>query len=445
MRDSFARTLLLSILCCALAPSAFAQLAQTLRPQGTAADAAWRSLYLADIAFLRDLVQRNYIYAVYAEGDPQWQKRLARAARFAGDDTGKVRDFGSYRAALQHYIAAFEDAHFSAYFSVGSDAAQWPGFSLRYGAGRYLVARSAIADVTVGAQVSACDGEPIESWLDRLAEFYGGPRGRETTRAAIAPQLFVDRGNPLYSLPRTCVVSGESLALTWRPVPTALSAGPDRAPVRTGAAVSTLDDQALALEEFGDDGAWVRIGTMMPSSRDQAESFQRLIDAAPGLRSKSFVVLDVRGNPGGTYNWFMAFLRGLYGTGYADHYATARLEISNVVFTPAGESQNAPSGLASETQQPVTPPDPPMISTRPPRVERVSSGGQLVIMVPAIKRRSAPAAAPASLYALSRSIVARYGDARRSSIGRLADGFPTAQRARRHPARAHGARRACAR
>src|SRR6185437_3711095 len=176
------------------AQPAVAQLAQQPAPDNPQAAAAWRSLLDADLTDLRGVVQRNYIYAVYP-GGPAWNDRLDRALARARRETAQVKDFGGYRAVLQHFIVSFGDAHFSAYFTVASRQARWPGFSLTYRAGRYVVAASQVADARPGDQVSACDGRSLDAWMDGLAEFYGGPKGRETTRAAIADQFLLDRGN----------------------------------------------------------------------------------------------------------------------------------------------------------------------------------------------------------------------------------------------------------
>ena len=371
------------------AQPAVAQLAQQPAPDNPQAAAAWRSLLDADLTDLREVVQRNYIYAVYPGGSA-WNDRLDRALARARRETAQVKDFGGYRAVLQHFIVSFGDAHFSAYFTVASRQTRWPGFSLTYRAGRYVVAASQVADARPGDQVSACDGRSLDAWMDGLAEFYGGPKGRETTRAAIADQFLLDRGNPLVTLPRICRVGQRDVALTWRPAPLMAD------PMRTSGAPVTLADHGLAISDFGRNGAWVRIGTMGPETQAQAGQFRALIAAAPTLRDKDVIVIDVRGNPGGPYDWFMAFLRGLYGQPYADHYARARLEIANVIYTPPDAGGTGDAGFAGEAGAIKAPPDPPLVAALArPRVTTLPNGGRLAFLEPPVKSIAYPATPPA--------------------------------------------------
>jgi hypothetical protein len=77
----------------------------------------------------------------------------------------------------------------------------------------------------------------------------------------------------------------------------------------------------------------VRLGIFDMQTQAEGKAFRQLMDDAPALRDKSVIVLDVRGNGGGPYEWFMGFLRALYGKDYADYHARSRLEISHVYRT----------------------------------------------------------------------------------------------------------------
>lgn len=352
---------------------AVAQLAQTPAPPNPQAQSAWQDLLLADLDYLATVIPRDYIYASYPEPDA-FAEQLERSLAEARGAAHLVRDFGGYRGVLQRFISSFEDAHFSAYFSNTDRSAYWPGFTVAYRGGAYVVEKSIIDGVAPGAVVERCDGRDMHEVVDGLSEYLGGPRGRETTRAKVAMQVMVDYGNPFYEVPGQCRINGEEVALEWRLAPPAM-VGPE--PSRTSASAPTLEDGSVGVRDFGSNGAWVRMGTMMPLG-PVADDFQALVDAAPGLRDRDVVVIDVRGNAGGVYNWFMAFLRGFYGQPYADHYARARLEVSNVMMTPPGATGLPFEGFTGEAAQMRMPPDPVKVVGGPEQVA-LPNGGRLEI------------------------------------------------------------------
>lgn len=371
-----------------------AQLAVTPAPeaQKAASAALWRQLFESDIDYLEQLVPVRYIYAVHP-GGPAWDSQFRGALARARRESPLVRDLGSYRAALEHFVAAFEDAHFSAYFNVASRRLRWPRFALAYRGGRYFVGQSSLPAVRVGSEVTACDGRALHEWMDQLALYLGGPPGRETTRAAIARRFLIDSGNPLYQLPQRCQVGAETIDLAWAPLP---DAGPFafREPERTSSSAPTVTDNSIGVTDFGDNGAWVRIGTMMAMTEETAGQYRTLIERAPSLRDKDFVVIDVRGNGGGMYNWFMAFLRGFYGQPYADHFARARLEIANsmLVVSPTGTDD---PGFSAEASRIEVPPDPPMADAlTPAEIRQLPNGMRLVLARPPVESISYPRRPP---------------------------------------------------
>jgi hypothetical protein len=94
---------------------------------------------------------------------------------------------------------------------------------------------------------------------------------------------------------------------------------------------------------------------------ESAKQFAKIIEQAPTLRTKDVIVFDVRGNGGGSYNWFMGILDALYGEPYADYYARARLQFANVMSGDLGGGRGAGGRGAGRGNAPAdaprTPPD----------------------------------------------------------------------------------------
>ncbi|MGN6357339.1 MAG: hypothetical protein ACTHLU_07640 [Novosphingobium sp.] len=377
------------------------QLRHVPAPADPAAAASWRTLTERDLDALREVIRHNYIYAYYP-GGPAWTALEQRTYDRAREDAVLVKSQGGYRAVIERFIGGFDDAHFSAYFRTLPTFARWPGFSVRYRGGRYLVAASTLPEVKPGDELVQCDGRDLNSWVDGLVGYYGGVRGRETTRASLAAQLMVDLDNPLVKRPQACRIGARDVTLRWSET----AIGPNQPlpypPERTATSVPTVQDMSASITAFGDKGAWVRMGTMIPTGDSQVGQFEKLIADAPSLRDKDVVVIDVRGNAGGIYNWFMAFLRGLYGPAYADYYARARLEIASVsVASPpppgAAPGSGANPGIAGFDMSRI-PADPPMdVKTGTPQTRPLAGGLSLVTTAAPAAFTKFPARPPQSL------------------------------------------------
>jgi Peptidase family S41 len=289
----------------------------------------WREMYMKDLAFARETIATRYIYA-RAPGGGSWDKLFAEANRQAEADAEKVNDFAGYRAALQRYAEAFADAHLRVRLELQAARVAWPRFLVRYESGRYLVVESQTPAVAKGAAITACDGKPVDALVAErsppLGRAAGGEDGSpllESARDLVARTLFIDAKSPFVTRPTRCRIGEADVELTWTPIPADQLA-------KLSAPYDLMRDPATTIKPFGRNNVRIRMSTFAPGSLEEAKQFHAVIAAAPSLRDKDIVVLDVRGNGGGNYNWFTAFLEAFYGADYADHYAIARLKITPV-------------------------------------------------------------------------------------------------------------------
>lgn len=281
----------------------------------------WQEMLHGDLAFLKKTIRTRYIYALTPGGEA-FDRTLTAALVRARKEGGKVRDLAGYQAVLTHFTSAFVDAHVSMRFYQEPVDLEWPQFLVRYRADMFVVAHSQTQGVAPGTVISGCDGKDLAALIDAVAPFFSRIGGLESTRDALAKTYFLDVKNPLYVRPVRCRINGVDIQLQWQRV-----AAPTVS--RLNDALSPPREKAAYIEEFGDNSAWVRIQTMHPVG-EGAREFRDIIERAPALRTKDLIILDVRGNGGGEYNWFMAFLCALYGKAYTDYYARARLAIHPV-------------------------------------------------------------------------------------------------------------------
>lgn len=312
----------------------------------------WRKKTDTDLAAFAAALRDNYIYAAYPDPE-EWNRQFGQTLATVEAGLPLVQDEAGYQAVLQHLAATLQDSHVGIRFAqTPAQLSNWPGFLARFDGTSYRVASSRRSGISEGAEISSCDGRAMSWWVSKIARLEVGlPDTLEVSRNAVALRLFVDRGSPLRPRPVHCVIDNRSVRLDW----TAASLK-ELGPLVRSWEGSSKPEASTRL--VGSNGAWVRLGYFYPASAQQAKDFYAAIEAAPTLRDKRFIILDVRGNGGGPYNWFMAYLRGLYGEDYADHHATARLHVRGVYrLSPAYiELARAMKKVSMAYEEPADPP-----------------------------------------------------------------------------------------
>ena len=277
---------------------------------------------VADLSAARAFVLAQDISAVYP--DPAaFKVKVDAATTTAQREAAGVSTFAGYRAALKRFMNTLDDEHAGVAFAIGQTRLFWPGFVMRRLGGRYVVAASIRPEVRDGAVITACDGRPADVLVAQTAIYEGGHPGLESTKASGALAALIDSANPFLTRPTTCTIEGRSVTLRWERIYYADYA-------RQVLPLAGTPDLTTAVTRLPDGIAWVRLGDFDPETPAQIKAFRRLVSAAPSLRNARAIVLDVRQNGGGPYDWMMAFLNSLYGQAYADNYARARLVIHPV-------------------------------------------------------------------------------------------------------------------
>jgi hypothetical protein len=280
----------------------------------------WAEMTLRDVRYVLRTNTLTNIYAIL--GDEGFRTTLDAATREAIAAASQVRSLQGYQAVLKRYIGSLQDPHSRIRFSIMPSSVKWTSFLVRMRGDRFYVVGSRDPRIVDGAELTECDGRPINQILDRMAPLEGTITGLQSTRAAMARLLTVDADNPFYARPTRCTIAGVPVSLAWSPITTdALAVA--------NAAYAPFKDDTIWSKPFGSNGAWVHMGVFFANPA-QADQYHALYAALPTLRNKDVIVVDVRGNSGGSYNWFMGFLRALYGDDYVRYYARARLKIRAV-------------------------------------------------------------------------------------------------------------------
>jgi len=307
----------------------------------------WPKQTESDLRELGQLMRTRYIYGVYEghPGYPDFDRTLSIAMTRAHIEAASARSPLDYQFVIRHFLASFDDPHISVDFNTSATSFQWPGFLAIYRGHQYRVAGTEVSEVKDGSIIEGCDGGKGDDLVRRVADISRGGAYDESEKTWYAISALTFAENHYQRPPKTCRIDGKDVTLTWRDI-SANSLLTKQTPYRP------YRDEDFSIRPFGSDGAWVRFSFFEPEGA-KAKAFSQVIAEAPTLRGKSVVVIDLRGNGGGPYEWFMGFLRSLYGPAFTDYYARERLKIQGVYL----DIPEAKSGAGEHNNHSSTPDD----------------------------------------------------------------------------------------
>lgn len=278
---------------------------------------AWRAAALGDLRAFHATIAANHAGPVNTL-DPDFNRREAAALALAEKRAAQVRDYPGYLWTLRGYQASFDDGHVQISFADRLKLpARWPGFLTGFdGAGRQVVrTRLDDAPVPLGAMLIDCDGRPAARLAEELVGAFRGRWSLASQRMVTGGRLFVDWGNPFVQRPSVCRfrtgTKTRTIRLDWRPLPDGdydarvnATAPQLRPPI--GARVLADGTRWFSMSSFDGDPA----GAAAKALRPMIAAMTRDRDA---IAAAPMVVLDVRGNGGGSSTWGHQIANVLWG------------------------------------------------------------------------------------------------------------------------------------
>lgn len=250
--------------------------------------------------------------------NPRFGVALEDGLRIALERAERTRDAGGYWWAMREYQAVFDDGHVQLATKVPLGLPlRWAGVLTRYRNGRHIVAARDERDGSLpplDASLRSCDGISADALAaERLGRFSGRWQ-LVSQRVDHGPRLLMDEGNPWTVLPMRCTFekSGveHTVAMRWR------SMGRDELALRWPQ-VQPATATGIGLRTLPGGITWISLGTF--SGDTSASSYPELtallatVEAQAEAIRRGPIVLDVRGNGGGSSHWSQRLAQSIWG------------------------------------------------------------------------------------------------------------------------------------
>ena len=293
---------------------AVAACAAAAEPRELGVASFWRAATQTDVAAAYALIKENHPGALAEVGDSAFRRALEEGHAAAVARTPAVTSFEGYTATLGAFADALKDKHIWSRPTYVLARPEWAGILLSKRGDRWLVVdeeQHPGAEGTKGAELINCDGRSPDDWAHQTLGAFRVNWAIGAQQVQAAPWLLVDEHNPFVPRPQVCEFQQAArrlqITLDWRPIrrevlmPRIAAAG--------GAGAAGFGVRAVA------DGYWIALQNLLePAAAVVAEVAAK----SETLRSARFIVLDLRGNGGGSSIFGDQIARSLMGAGYVD-------------------------------------------------------------------------------------------------------------------------------
>jgi hypothetical protein len=295
------------------------------------AERDWSAALRQDAQALHDDIAANHPGPVN-RADPKFGKRNDAQLALALERARTARSYADYFFALREYVASFDDGHmgFGAFGNTPNDL-HWPGFLTRYDSQEDV--RVALSDdpskVPVGAKLLGCDGMTAERYAAATVGRMWGRWQLRSQRLNFGTDLFLDEGSRYIPRAKRCrfAVDGRrrEVVLEWRAISTKDFMSRYRTVTRElprSFAARTLTDGTrwYAMPSFNGDPQ-SEAGKALPPMLATMHAERAALAAAPRI------VLDLRGNGGGTSDWSRQVAEILWGRAAIDRLPHSDVQV----------------------------------------------------------------------------------------------------------------------
>ena len=291
------------------------------------AAAHWRALTQMDVEAAHKLLLDDHPAATPEAKDPFFPDALRKAYADARTRAAKVTSYPGYVATMGAFANAMGDGHIWSHPLYVPNIIEWAGLMTAKRGPNWVVTstdKDIVGEDVTGAHIVSCDGIAVDDFARDTLGRYQRVWGVEALRVLAAPRLLIDEGNPFVKRPSSCVVDKDgarhTLTLHWKKI----------ARATFFASVTGVTGKAgYGVRQVGS-GTWIALEGLQGKA-------QAVIDAAAAqqeqLRNAPYIVIDLRGNGGGSDDFGRQLATILYGRSYAVAHIGEGEEDSNAACT----------------------------------------------------------------------------------------------------------------
>jgi hypothetical protein len=266
-------------------------------PGASRSAAFWRASAVDDVEAAYRMLRADHPGAAAEVGDLEFQRTLEEAHARASTAAPEVDSFAGYAATLARFANAFGDKHVRSRPVLEVSRPDWTGLIVSRRGTHWVVAdaeQGSPVGTLQNAELVSCDGRTPDDWGEQILGHYRADWSIEAQRIQAAPWLLISEGNPFVPRPKSCVfaqagMADRSVELDWRHISRSiLAARMDK--------VSLFGAAGFGVRKVGG-GYWIAVQELT----DNAVPVVAEVKAhAAELRASPFVVLDLRGDGGGS-------------------------------------------------------------------------------------------------------------------------------------------------
>ena len=277
------------------------------------ADSRWSQTTRGDVEAAYKLLRDNHPGGAAELHDLAFQERLNNAHNAALNRARTVVSYQGYAAVLEGFAAGMGDKHIWSRPIFVVNLPRWAGIIVSKRGNSWLVSdtddpRAALR----GAALISCDGEDVEELARKNLGGFRVDWNVGAQQVQGAPWLLVDEGNPFVTRPAACLFEHDgqrqTVKLNWMRIKRDSLLPRLQTAIGAGAA-------GYGVRRVGG-GYWIALQSLMNSQTGNVVAAVEEQKAA--LRDASFVVLDMRGNGGGSSLYGRQIAASLLGSAAVD-------------------------------------------------------------------------------------------------------------------------------
>jgi hypothetical protein len=260
------------------------------------ADPRWSPITVQDVEAAYRLLRDNHPGAAPELHDLAFQQRLNNAHTLALKRAGTVSSYQGYLFVLAGFATDMGDKHIWSRPTFVVNLPRWAGIIVSKRGDAWIVTdtegdRSASLG---GASLISCDGEAVQDLARKNLGGFHAVWSIGAQQIQNAPWLLIDEGNPFITRPKVCVfehnAKRQAVTLDWVRIKRENLLPRMQKAIGAGAA-------GFGVRRVGE-GYWIALQDLLS---DQARGVVKAVDEQKtALRESAFVVLDLRGNRGGS-------------------------------------------------------------------------------------------------------------------------------------------------